>query len=119
MSIGSIHQDWWKSFCRQWGKSEDEMKSLLFQGELNKKEYEKLINCAQFCDNTYPDEEEENQRFIYCILYNKLFASYPQLIERCNWNMLDTASWELLLAKHPQFADKCDKWDEFKGHLNL
>ena len=65
MSVDSLFRNHWECFCRQRKKSEEEMKSLLFQGELNKKEYEKLINCAQICNNTYPDEEEENQRFIY------------------------------------------------------
>ena len=40
MAVDSLRRDRWECFCRQWGKSEDEMKSLLFQGELNKKEYE-------------------------------------------------------------------------------
>ena len=47
----------------------------------------------------------------FIILNNATFADF------FNYNLpfcsLDTLDWCLLLFNHPQFADKCDKWDEF------
>ena len=98
-----MDKDWWNSFCCQQDKSEDEMKSLLFKGELNEKEYKNLINCARFSDwMMYRDEDEGKRSFMYFILYGKLFKSCPQLIDRCNWDMLDIADWEHLLTMQPQ-----------------
>ena len=96
----------WESFCQQYEKTEDEMKSFLFKGKLSEKEFETLIDCSR---HTFID-------FVYYIDYGKLFASCPRLIECCNWTRLDELSWRVLLSQKPEFADKCNKWDEFDGN---
>lgn len=106
MSVNDLHRDWWESFCHQHEKTENEMKSFLFKGELSKKEFETLVDCSR-------------QDFITCgyfIDYGKLFASCPRLIECCNWTRLDELSWTVLLSQKPEFAEKCDKWNEFDGY---
>ena len=105
---------WWRCFYRcQHEKSEIEMKSLLFKGELNEEEFDKLKSSSRMAD--LAGDDRDNRGFVYFINYNELFKSCPQLVERCNWNMLNDLSWSLLLIKYPQFADKCNKWDEFTG----
>ena len=101
----------WESFCQQYDKTEDEMKSFLFKGNLSEKEFETLIDCSK---HTFID-------FVYYIDYGKLFTSCPRLIECCNWTRLDELSWSVLLSQKPEFADKCNKWDEFDGNdwINL
>ena len=46
MPVDSLHRDWWESFCHQHEKTEEEVKSLLFKGELSNKEFETLVDCA-------------------------------------------------------------------------
>ena len=112
MSIDRIHQDWWESFCRQHEKSENEMKALLFNGELSKKESRHLVQSSCFADLVIWD-----RGFVYYIDYSNLFKSSPQLIDRCNWDMLDDMGWRDLLIEQPQFADKCDKWHCFDVYI--
>ena len=69
--------------------------------------------------------------------YYWLFDEFPEFIQRCNWDMLNSndwkellrfkpefsdkcawsklkaCDWSELLVDQPQFADKCDKWDDF------
>ena len=105
---------WWRCFYRcKHEKSETEMKSLLFKGELSEEEFDKLKSSARMAD--LAGDDCDNRGFVYYISYNELFKSCPQLVDRCNWNMLDDLSWSLLLIEQPQFADKCNKWDEFTG----
>ena len=102
---------WWRCFYRcKHEKSETEMKSLLFKGELSEEEFDKLKSSARMAD--LAGDDRDNRGFVYYINYNELFKSCPQLVDRCNWNMLDDLSWSLLLIEQPQFADKCNKWDE-------
>ena len=79
MPVDSLHRDWWEDFCRQHEKTEDEVKSLLFQEELSDKEFETLVDCARLHITDW----------IYYIDYGKLFASCPRLIECCKWTKLD------------------------------
>ena len=113
MSIIFLEELWdqlWDSFCHQYDKTEDEMKSLLFNGELNKQEFEKLKSSVQVACLFGHDPD---RGVVYFIDYVELFNLCPLLIGRCNWNMLDDRCWLKLLAKMPQFADKCDKWNVF------
>ena len=112
MSVDSLHRSWWESFCRQHEKSEDEMKALLFNGELSKKEFRHLVESSCFEDLVRWD-----RGFVYFIDYNKLFKPCPQLIDRCNWEMLNDMGWLHFLINQPQFANKCDKWHCFKVYI--
>ena len=105
MSLSSLHRDWWESFCHQHEKTEEEVKSLLFKGELSNKEFETLVDCARHYITDW----------VYYIDYGKLFASCPRLIECCNWTRLDELSWVDLLSQKPEFAEKCDKYDDFSA----
>ena len=38
----------------------------------------------------------------------------PQFADKCDiWDQFNSSDWSGLLCYQPQFADKCDKWDEF------
>ena len=87
MSVDSLHRSWWESFCRQHEKSEDEMKALLFNGELSKKEFRSLISCIF------------HVRPCALIFYPELFKRCPQLIDRCNWNLIECREWIFLLQE--------------------
>ena len=104
MSLSSLHRDWWESFCHQHEKTEEEVKSLLFKGELSNKEFETLVDCSRH----YLED------WVYYIDYGKLFASCPRLIECCKWTKLDELSWVVLLSQKPELSDKCNKWNKFK-----
>ena len=46
--------------------------------------------------------------------WSRLLAKQPQFADKCDWSKLNGLSWSKLLSEQPQFADKCDKWSEFK-----
>ena len=104
MPVDSLHRDWWESFCQQHEKSEDEMKALLFNGELSKKESRHLVQSSCFADLVRWD-----RGFVYYIDYSNLFKTSPQLIDRCNWDMLDDMGWLHLLISQPQLAKYFNK----------
>ena len=35
---------------------------------------------------------------------------YPEITEYCPWEKLSQRDWPCLLAKHPEFADRCNLW---------
>ena len=95
----------WNQFCKAKNADEETLKKLLFKGNLSEKEFQSIVFCIII---TVPFE----QPILY---YPVLFKQCPQLMERCNWDMLNNLDWLILLDKYPQFADKFDKWDEFDG----
>ena len=101
MSVDRLHRSRWESFCRQHEKSEDEMKALVFNGELSKKEFRSLISCIFHVSPCA------------LIFYPELFKRCPQLIDRCNWNLIECREWIFLLQERPEFSNKCDKWNKF------
>ncbi len=45
-----------------------------------------------------------------------LLQKHPECADKCDkWDQFDTECWEHLLRAQPQFADKCDKWDSFES----
>ena len=95
----------WDQFCKAKNIDEESLKKLLFKGELSENEFQSVVFCIII---TVPFESPS-------LFYPVLFKKCPQLIERCNWDMLNNLDWLILLDKYPQFADKFDKWDEFDG----
>ena len=95
----------WDQFCKAKNIDEESLKKLLFKGELSENEFQSVVFCIII---TVPFESPS-------LFYPVLFKKCPQLIERCNWDMLNNLDWLILLEKYPQFADKFDKWDEFDG----
>ena len=95
----------WVQFCKAKNIDEETLKKLLFKGELSENEFQSIVFCIII---TVPFE-------LPSLFYPVLFKKCPQLIERCNWDMLNNLDWLILLDKYPQFADKFDKWDEFDG----
>ena len=95
----------WDQFCKAKNIDEESLKKLLFKGELSENEIQSVVFCIII---TVPFESPS-------LFYPVLFKKCPQLIERCNWDMLNNLDWLILLEKYPQFADKFDKWDEFDG----
>ncbi len=95
----------WNQFCKAKNADEETLKKLLFKGNLSEKEFQSIVFCITI---TVPFE----QPILY---YPVLFKQCPQLMERCNWDMLNNLDWLILLEKYPQFADKCNKWEEFDG----
>ena len=95
----------WDQFCKAKNINEESLKKLLFKGELSENEFQSVVFCIII---TVPFESPS-------LFYPVLFKKCPQLIERCNWDMLNNLDWLILLEKYPQFADKFDKWDEFDG----
>ena len=91
----------WKQFCRIKNTDEETLKKLLFNGPLTKTE----IECVESCII--------GPLFTPSLFYPALFKKCPQLIERCNWNMLTNVEWRNLLMESPQFSDKCDSWELF------
>ena len=51
---------------------------------------------------------------LYGWQWSGLLAKQPQFADKCDWSKLDGGDWAKLLARQPQFADKCD-W----GKLSL
>ena len=50
----------------------------------------------------------------YTLYYDRKSKTQPQFAGKCDkWNEFDVLDWRALLKKQPQFADKCDKWNEF------
>ncbi len=50
------------------------------------------------------------------LLVSKFSKKFPTTIKRekwQGWSDIDFDSWPLILAYSPEFADKCDKWDQF------
>ena len=44
-----------------------------------------------------------------------ILTANPQFADKCNkWNEFDSEDWRVLLSEQPQFADKCD-WKKLKG----
>ena len=95
----------WDQFCKAKNIDEETLKKLLFKGELSENEFQSIVFCIII---TVPFESPS-------LFYPVLFKKCPQLIERCNWDMLNNLDWLILLDEYPQFADKFDKWDEFDG----
>ena len=51
------------------------------------------------------------------ITWSCLLAKQPQFANKCDkWDEFDAYEWRSLLEKQPRFADKCDKWDEFDAY---
>ena len=40
---------------------------------------------------------------------------WSELADRCAWSKLKPLAWRQLLMRQPQFADKCDKWEEMRS----
>ena len=95
----------WKEFCKAKNTDEEMLKTLLFKGDLSKEEFQSIVSCIV---TTYSFEPP-------ALFYPGLFKKCPQLIERCNWHMLNNWEWLILLEEYPQFVDKCDTLDEFDG----
>ena len=94
-------KEFWKQFCQSKNKDEETLKKSLFNGDLTKEEFEYIISCVI------------GPLFAPSLFYPALFKKCPQLMKRCNWTMLNHVEWRDLLMEYPQFADKCDKWNEF------
>ena len=94
-------KEFWKQFCQSKNKDEETLKKSLFNGDLTKEEVEYVTSCVI------------GPLFAPSLFYPVLFKKCPQLIDRCNWTMLNHVEWRNLLIEYPQFADKCDKWNEF------
>ena len=94
-------KEFWKQFCQSKNKDEETLKKSLFNGDLTKEEFEYIISCVI------------GPLFAPSLFYPALFKKYPQLMDQCNWTMLNHVEWRDLLMEYPQFADKCDKWNEF------
>jgi hypothetical protein len=97
----------WKNFCKEY-KFEDIVSAI--QALVNDLTGHEILFLAAFVATGG------------CYLeYNRLFDQIPDFISRCNWNMLNSEDWSKLeacnwvklLSEQPQFANKCDKWDEF------
>ena len=59
-------------------------------------------------------EELLNFKKYSCTMCSWLLSKYPQFADKCErWNEFDGDDWWYLLAAQPHFADKCDKWHEF------
>ena len=94
-------KEFWKQFCQSKNKDEETLKKSLFNGDLTKEEFEYVISCV-IGPLSAPS-----------LFYPALFKKCSQLMDRCNWTMLNHVEWRNLLKEYPQFADKCDKWNEF------
>ena len=94
-------KEFWKQFYQSKNKDEETLKKSLFNGDLTKEEVEYVTSCVI------------GPLFAPSLFYPVLFKKCPQLIDRCNWTMLNHVEWRNLLIEYPQFADKCDKWNEF------
>ena len=46
---------------------------------------------------------------------NLLLCGHLEFSDKCDWSKLEACDWSELLADYPQFADKCDKWNDFDG----
>ena len=92
-------KEFWKQFCQSKNKDEETLKKLLFNGDLINEEFEYIISCV-IGPLSAPS-----------LFYPALFKKCSQLMERCNWTMLNHVEWQNLLKEYPQFADKCD-WSE-------
>ena len=49
-------------------------------------------------------------------LVDLLLKDENAIVAKEEFETLTGSDWVRLLSKKPQFADKCDKWDEFKDH---
>lgn len=94
-------KEFWKQFRQSKNKDEETLKKLLFNGDLTKEEFEYIISCVI------------GPLFAPSLFYPALFKKCPQLMDQCNWTMLNHIEWRDLLMEYPQFADKCDKWELF------
>ena len=94
-------KEFWKQFCQSKNKDEETLKKSLFNGDLTKEEFEYVISCVI------------GPLFAPSLFYPVLFKKCPQLIDRCNWTMLNHVEWRDLLMEYPQLACKCDKWELF------
>ena len=43
------------------------------------------------------------------------FRAWSELADRCAWSKLKPLACRQLLMCQPQFADKCDKWEEMRS----
>ena len=89
-------KEFWKQFCQSKNKDEETLKKLLFNGDLINEEFEYIISCVI------------GPLFAPSLFYPALFKKCPQLMDQCNWTMLNHVEWRDLLMEYPQFADKCD-----------
>ena len=94
-------KEFWKQFCQSKNEDEETLKKSLFNGDLTKEEFEYVISCVI------------GPLFAPSLFYPALFKKCSQLMDRCNWTMLNHVEWRNLLMEYPQFADKCNKWAEF------
>ena len=99
--MSNEQEDFWKQFYQQRKADEEMSKKLLFDGCLSKKEFRSLVSCIFRIKSSI------------LIFYPKLFKRCPQLIDRCNWNLLECKEWIFLLQESPEYSNKCDKWDKF------
>ena len=100
--------------------SNDWKELLRFKPEFSDKcDWEKLEACdwsdllaeqPQFADKCDKWDDFDDMDWWYLL-------DYEQFAEKCDWSKLDsldTQHWSELLCDQPQFADKCDKWHEFR-----
>ncbi len=48
--------------------------------------------------------------------WGELLAAFPKFAVHEGWAELDGHDLSAILGQHPEFADKCDKWDVLEGH---
>ena len=58
-------------------------------------------------------EEKTSEELVELLKEDASLAS--KFDEYSLWNRIYPISWSWLLYKRPQFADKCDKWEEFSA----
>ena len=102
--------EWHKLTGKQWSDLLLKQPQFVIKCDLNKIEPYFYQLSDKYKDiGCYIEINELPPKFIA-----RLLAEAPQFAGKCNqWNNFSSFDWSVLLSKQPQFADICDKREEF------
>ena len=114
---------YWKNYCKERGFEDVQSAIRTLFKDVTSKEIPNLtdkLSLGGFYFDYYwlfDEFPEFIQRCNWDMLnsndWKELLRFKPEFSDKCDWSKLKACDWSELLVDQPQFADKCDKWDDF------